>query len=139
MAEIVGVVSGAAGLVSVAIQLAECALKLKSFYERARDIRASLTDLTHDIETISLTLRELERHRQCKNHNTALLERCAIRCEEKADKIALLVEKLESRGQKFNMTGRAYAGLKQSEISKMLDELEQAKSSIIIALQMYSL
>lgn len=139
MAEIFGAVTGGTGLISLAIQLGDSAVKLKSFYERLRDIRSTFADLAHDLTTISLTLQELERHRQRDGQNDTLLKRCAERCKEKADKIDALVDKLESRVDRFNVAGRAYAALRQPEIPKLLDEIEQAKSSIMIALQMYSL
>ena len=139
MAEVFGAVSGGLGLVSLAAQLGESALKLMSFYERIKDMRSTLSDLAHDLETISLTLQELERHRQRGRHDDTLLKRCAAKCKEKADKIEALVNKMETRIGKFRMAGKAYAALKQPEMTTLLDELEQAKSSILISLQMYSL
>lgn len=138
MAEIFGAVSGGLGLASLAIQLAESASKLKSFCERVRDARSTLTDLAYDIETVSLTLQELERDRQQEGRDDTLLKRCAVRTKEKADKIEALVRKLEARISKSSIAGKAFAALKRPEIQTLLDELEQAKSSIMLTLQTHS-
>lgn len=138
MAEVFGAVSGGLGLVGLALQLADSASKLKSFCERVRDARSTLTDLAYDIETVSLTLQELERDRQQEGRDDTLLKRCAARTKEKADKIEALVRKLEARIGKSGMAGRASAALKRAEVQSLLDDLEQAKTSIMLTLQTHS-
>lgn len=139
MAEIFGAVTGGLGLASLALQLADSALQLKGFCERVKDARSKLTDLAHDIETISLTLQELERHRQRGRQDDTLLKRCAEGCKGKADQIEALVDKMEARITRLNVAGKAYTALKKTDVQELLVELEQAKSSIMLALQMYSL
>lgn len=139
MAEIFGAVTGGFSLLSLALQLGESALKLNSICERVKDARTLLTDLSHDLETISLTMHELERHRLREKHDAALLQRCAVRCKEKADRIAALVTKLQERINRSRVIGKAAVALKRAEIEGLLGELEETKSSIILALHMYSL
>ena len=139
MAEVFGAVTGGVGLLSLGLQLAESARKLKSFYERAKHMRSTLSDIAHDLETVALTLQELARHRQGERSSGALLERCALRCKEKADEIDTLVNRLGQKIDRFGVAGRAYAAIKQADASALLTELEQAKSSIMLALQPYAL
>lgn len=139
MAEIIGVVSGGASLVSIALQLGESAVKLKRFYHRVKDAQLNLADVAEDLEVISLSLCNLEKHTQYGGHDTTLLDRCARRFKEKADAIELLVSKLEARVNRFNMIGKVYLVLSQPETLGLLNELERVKSSLMIALQIYSM
>lgn len=139
MAEVVGLVSAGAGLLSLALQLGEAATKLKSFYERVRDMQSRLNDLAFDLETAALTLQELERHRLKYDHDTNLLVRCASRCEMKVKQVSRLVGRLERHIDKYRLAGRAYAALKQPEITSVVLELEQAMTAIFRTFQLYHL
>jgi len=139
MAEVIGLVSAGAGLLSLALQLSEASIKLKSFYECARDMQSRLSDLIFDLETAALTLQEVERHRLKYDHDTSLLVRCASRCEIKAKQISGLVERLERHINRLKFAGRAYAASKQPEIRSLMVQLEQAMSAIFRAFQLYHL
>lgn len=137
MAEVFGAVTGGLGLVSLAVQLTEYAVKVNGFAERMKNVQGTLHDFSHDLETIALTLRELDVHQQCERNDALLLTRCAETCRQKANKIKVLVDKIERYIVKFSVFGKAYAAMKQSEITELMDQLEQAKSSIFIALELY--
>ena len=138
MAEIFGAVASRAGLVSLSLDLLESAQRLKSLYNRAKNAPVTLLDLTHNLETISLLLQELEKHRQYDTANGELLERCTSQCRQSTDKIRALVDKLERRLQSLSVLGRLSVSLKDSKITQLLSELERAKSSIMLAFQIYS-
>ncbi len=138
-AEVFGIATAGVGLAAVALQLGDSALKLKSFCERVRDANGDLSDVSYELQTISLTLQELERHRQRDRHDDALLKRCALVCQEKADKIQTTVHKLEHHIEKFRVAGKLYATMKRSEVTDMLNDLERAKSSILLVLNTYKL
>lgn len=106
MAEIFGAAASGARLLSLALQLFDAANRIASFYERANDSPALLLDLSHELETMSLLLQGLERHRQEDYHDAMLLERSISRCREKTDKIQTVVEKLENKFRKFHGFGR---------------------------------
>ena len=64
MAEVLGVVAGGAGLLSLSIQLLESAKKLKNFNDSVRNAPERLVTLGFELETLSLMLQQLEAHRQ---------------------------------------------------------------------------
>ncbi|KAK5112567.1 hypothetical protein LTR85_011259 [Meristemomyces frigidus] len=134
---ILGVVAGGAGLFSLGIQLAENARKLKSFYDSVKHAPETIRDLAVDLKTMALLLQQLERHRQEDTHDVALLVRCIGRCQRSTDKIRETVEKMERYITRFTRVGKAYAAFKEREIKDLLGDLEQAKSSLQLALNMY--
>ena len=69
MAEIIGAVASGAGLLSLSFQLLQNAQRLKSLYNRTKNAPETLLELTFSLETISLMLKELEKHRQHDSHN----------------------------------------------------------------------
>lgn len=76
MAEIVGAVASVAGLVSLSIQLVESTQKLKRLYNASTDAPGTIADLCFDLETMSLSLRQLETHRMTGSPADELLNRC---------------------------------------------------------------
>lgn len=137
MAEVFGAVASGAGLVSLAIQLLDSAKKLKGFCDTVKNAPRILLDLSFDLETMSLTLRELEGHRVRDRHDTMLLERCIQTCQRSTAKIQEVVDKLEVYMKRFGRAGRAYMAFKEHDIETLLVELEQAKSSMAFAFHMY--
>ena len=140
MAEvIVGVVASGAGLASLAIQLLERAQKIREFHGRVKNSPDTLLNLSHDLETVSLLLRQLEAHMQCDSYNVDLLGRCISQCQRSATRLKALVQKLESRLSRLRILGKIMAALRDDEFRSILGEMEQAKSSTMLAFQMYSL
>ena len=139
MAEVFGAAASGAGLLSLALQLGHTVLRLKSFYLRVQDMPKTLESLSFDLQTISLTLRELELHRQRDRHDSVLLDRCVSRCQEDVQIVVQLVDRLERRIGRLRLAGKIYAALKDPEINELMDDLERAKTSILLALQMYNM
>ena len=139
MAEIFGAVASGAGLASLAIQLGESALKLKSLYDRFKDAPNSLSTISHDLETLALLLQELEIHRQHDRYGGVILGRCITRCREGVKEVSVLIEKMERRIKSRVTIGRMYAALKDKDMARLLLDLEDAKSSLMLALQQYQL
>ncbi|KAK3117271.1 hypothetical protein LTR53_001531 [Teratosphaeriaceae sp. CCFEE 6253] len=138
MAEVVlGVVASGAGLASLAMQLFDSAKKLEKFVDTLKHAPETLTGLIFDLETLSLSLRELEVSRQAAGHHTAVLDRCIGRCQTSAGKIQAIVDKLEALIKNHGRHGRLYLAFKDREIKELLVDLEHAKSSLVFAHQMY--
>lgn len=137
MAELLGVISGAGGLASLSMQLLESAKKLKQMYDSSKNAPETIEDLVFDLETMSLALRELERHRQHDSHNVQLLDRCIDKCRRSTAKIQELVEKMERYLTRFRGVGRMYTAFKEQDAEKLLHDLEQAKGSLSLAYQIY--
>lgn len=134
---ILGVVSAGAGLLSLAVQLAESGRKLKSFCHTVGMAPQRIQDLVHDLETMALSLRQLEQHRKLDIHDAHLLDRCVARCQKCTAQIQLTVTKIESIISRRAKVGRVYYAWKENDLEKLLVELEQVKSSLMFAFQVY--
>lgn len=137
MAEIFGAVASGAGLMSLSMQLLESSQKLKSFYNASKDAPQTVADLSFELETMSLSLRQLVIHRQADISNDTLLGRCMTTCTLMTTKIEAAVNKMENLLRKSCSIGRMYAAFKEPEISKLLESLEHAKSSMLFAYTSY--
>jgi hypothetical protein len=141
MAEIFGAVASGAGLVSLSMQLLESAQKLKGFYDSARDAPSTVSRLSSDMKTISLLLRQLEGFRLNQVFGDQVLDSCIKSCEEAVAKIQDSVGKVERLllVPKTRTLGKTYMGFKEPEIRKLLEEMEHAKSSVLLAFSSYCL
>jgi hypothetical protein len=137
MAEIFGAVASGAGLLSLAIQLLESSQKLKSFYTTSRDAPQTVADLFFELETLSLSLRQLSTHRRSDTFSDELLGRCIMTCTRMVTRIQAAVTKIEHVLQKSRGLGRMYTAFKEPEIQRLLEDLEHAKSSILLAYMSY--
>ncbi|KIY03454.1 uncharacterized protein Z520_00145 [Fonsecaea multimorphosa CBS 102226] len=133
-----GLAASGAGLLSLSIQLVECAAKLKRIYHAARDAPRIIARLQLGLETMALALRQLEQRRQQRTASDALLARCIVECELHTAEIQELIDKMEDRLSKdAKIGGRLYAAFKQRDVKELLDGLEKAKSSLELAYMMY--
>lgn len=130
MAEIFGAVAGGAGLISLAIQLLESSQKLNAFYNASKDAPQAVAELKFQLETMSLSLRNLERYRQSGVLGDELLSRCILTCTGMVGKIESVVGKMERQLQKSRSVGRIYAAFKEPDIRKLLEDLAWAKNSM---------
>jgi hypothetical protein len=139
MAEIFGAVASGAGLVSLSMQLLESAQKLKGFYDSARDAPSTVSRLSSDMKTVSLLLRQLEGFRRSQMFGDQVLDNCIKSCEEAVAKIQDSVGKVERLllVPKTRTLGKTYMGFKEPEIRKLLEEMEHAKSSVLMAFSSY--
>lgn len=133
MAEIFGAVVSGIGLLQLSAELLDGAIRLRGLYQRTKDAPFLLTDLSFELETISLLLKDLERHRQQDRHDTLLMERTMSRCAEKTGLIQAQIDELEGNIRKCSKLGRASVIFKHKELRSMLEDLERWKSSILVA------
>lgn len=132
MAEIFAAVASGAGLASLAIQLFESSQKLKSLYDASRGAPRTVTDLCFELETLSLQLRQLERHRQHES-GTELLDRCIATCEQRSERVKSVVDDMARYFRRSAGFGKVYTAFKEPEMRSLLEDLEQAKSSLSLA------
>ena len=130
---------GRAGLASLAIQLGESALKLKSLYDRFKDAPSSLSTISHDLETLALLLQELEIYRRHHRYDDLILGRCITRCRKVVNRVSVLIENMGGRIKSRVTVGRMYTALKDKDMTRLLLDLEEAKSLLMLALQQYQL
>jgi hypothetical protein len=137
MAEVFGAVASGAGLVSLSLQLIDTAQKLKKLYNTSRDAPTTVADLCFELETMSLSLRQLDSHRSANIAGDELLGRCFTTCASMVMKIQVAVEKIERLIHRRRAGGRLYMAFKEPEIRELLEQLERAKSSLSFAYMSY--
>ncbi|KAL1588333.1 hypothetical protein WHR41_02781 [Cladosporium halotolerans] len=136
MAEIFAAVASGAGLVSLSIQLLESSRKLKELYSNSREAPDTVDNLYFELETLSLQLRRLERHRQ-HDHLDTELHRCITICEKKPLRVREVIDQMARYIRKSSGLGRLYTAFKEPEMRKLLEDLEKAKSSLSLAYASY--
>ena len=119
------------------MQLVESAQKLKAFYNSSRNAPAMVADICFELETMSLSLRQLEIYRRPDSTANDLLVRCILTCERMTRKIRASVAKIERLLQRSRSAGRLYMAFKEPEIRGLLEEMEHAKSSMAFAYMSY--
>lgn len=137
MAEVFAAVASEAGLVSLSIQLIDSVQKLKKLFNASKDAPTTLVDLCFELETMSLSLQQLDSHRNASIAGDELLGRCFTTCTRMVMKIEVTVTKIERLIQRWHVGGRLYMAFKEPEIQNLFDELERAKSSMSFAYMSY--
>lgn len=139
MAELFGLISAGAGLASLAFQLGESAVKARRLYLAIKEAPETLQHLAFEMDTFSLVLHEMACHGNAYDSgNAALLVRCVRMCEQSVTRIKGTINKLESLIQRHSRLGVLRATVEDKDLSKVCVELERAKTSLGIALQLYS-
>jgi hypothetical protein len=134
---IFGVVTGAAGLISLGIQLGDSAFRLKRFYHATQDAPQAVASLAFSLETMAMAFRELEGRRTTGRTTGTLLDRCVADCQRNVCAIRQLVDKMEQLINSRRRTGRNYAAFKQQEIQDLLQDLERAEGYLEVGYMMY--
>lgn len=137
---IFGVVTGGAGLVSLGLQLADSAKRLKKMYHTLKDAPKSLQELSFDLETmaLSLDLLDQQRQRQGQNCTESIFLRCLATCQQRTQEIQQLVDSMTRRMEsRARLRGKLYFAFKDQDVADLFGRLEKAKSSLQMAYAMY--
>ncbi|EMC99827.1 hypothetical protein BAUCODRAFT_119399 [Baudoinia panamericana UAMH 10762] len=134
---VLGAVASGAGLMSLSMDLLDSAQKLNKFFHNVRDAPQTVKDLAFDLETLSLAMQDLERHRQQDKHDSRLLDRCLVRIRSSTSAISRTLDEMNKRLQQRPKIGRMYAAFKEEDLEDLLDKLERAKTSLMFASNMY--
>jgi hypothetical protein len=137
MAEIFGAVASGAGLVSLSMQLLESTQKLKGFCDMMKDAPEMVRQLCFDLETMSMALRQFEHYRQADVVGSELLNRCIVACDQAVAKVKSAVDKVDRLLSRARFAGRLYMGFKEPEVRRLVEEMEHAKSSMMLAYTSY--
>jgi hypothetical protein len=137
MAEIFGAVASGAGLVSLSMQLLESTQKLKGFCDMMKDAPETAQQLCFDLETMAMALRQFEHYRQADVVGSELLNRCIVACDQAVAKVKTAVDKIDRLLSRARFAGRVYMGFKEPEVRKLMEEMEHAKSSMLLAYTSY--
>lgn len=95
-------------------------------------------NLSFELTTLSKHILQLQRLKDQQNQAgdaecEELLDRCLHDCARMSAKINTAVKKIEQSLQKSSFVGRVYTAFKEPEIRKILAEIEQAKTHMILA------
>lgn len=139
MADPISLTAAAAGFVGLAGQLAHGVIKLKEIYTTIKDAPRDVTDLCTKMESLQGILEEVGVQVQelsCGNIkiDTRTLRNVITQCETSRYRVETHVKQL---GESFrgNRAAAARYVFKKKEVQEMLSDLEQCKSSLIIARQ----
>ncbi|KAK5698607.1 hypothetical protein LTR97_006253 [Elasticomyces elasticus] len=133
-----GAAAGAAGFLSLSIQLGDCVIKLRNLYHAAKDAPDRLRRISFDLETMMAALDQIEVHRQRDSHDDGIMVRCMEGCQQSVMDVERLVARLEAKMLRYARgAGRIYAAMKSDDIKELLDGLERSKSSLQLAYMMY--
>jgi hypothetical protein len=138
MAEIFATVASGAGLASLGLQLVDCAVKLKAFYENVEKAPRSLNRISREINTFALLLRQIDdtRARYGVDDSKVLQESVEI-CVECTQEIVSFTSRLEAIMRKHHAAGRVYSALRMRDVQEICAELERAKNSLMVAFQVF--
>ncbi|KAM0715765.1 hypothetical protein Q7P37_008279 [Cladosporium fusiforme] len=132
-----GVVAAGAGLNSLSRRLFESAAKLRRLYHDNRNAPTALSNRASDIETIAVSLRNLEQHLQGETHRTDLLTQFIERgrehvasLEQRTDEIS---EKLESMSSSYGI----YATAGETDVDMLLNEIDLAIAALHLRVGTY--
>lgn len=137
MAELVGLVSGAAGLVSLSLQFWEIAIKLRQVRRSLKGAPDAIEGIAHELETLSLLLRALERDQELHGitNPSEVVVRCIKSCATQAARLEFMVAKLEISLKRSKIRGKMSIISEEIEIERLLKEIDRAKMSLHLALQ----
>ncbi|KAF7198146.1 hypothetical protein HII31_00502 [Pseudocercospora fuligena] len=137
MAEVLGFVSAGAGLLSLAIQLQENALKLKDLCSSIKHADERLKQLIFDLETEALLLRKIESLRQNTDRQDDLLDRCIETCRRQAAEVEEAASAVTAQMQRSGKAGKLYWAFKEHNMDKLYAKLDKAKTSLHLASAMF--
>jgi hypothetical protein len=134
---ILGIVAGGAGLLSLSIQLGQCAFKLNQIYHATKDAPNTVSRLASDLQTISLALHELDQQR-LSTYNDNLLLCCIRQCQDSTAEIQQLIHMMEAQLAKHpRVGGRLYTVFREPKVKELLDRIDRTRGSLQLAYMMY--
>ncbi|KAF2718487.1 hypothetical protein K431DRAFT_274766 [Polychaeton citri CBS 116435] len=138
MAEIAGVVASGAGLISLSLQLVESVAKLRCLIQGLRNAPESLEEAVDEIEILAQILRQIEEDRVAHSSQPSpLINSCVLLCQRSTEKLVSRTQKLDQAMKRSRLGGRFVFILQEGELDKLCCALERAKSTLVIAHQMY--
>jgi hypothetical protein len=133
MAEL-GIVASGMGIASLAIQVGDCIVRLKGFWDAIKDAPEEIKHLIEEIETLSLVLSEIETGLDFGQESTA---RCLLFCQKAAKILSDVVTDFEAEIKKRRRIGCVKAVLRRDAIEKLRERLMTAQSMLMLSNQVY--
>jgi hypothetical protein len=140
MAEL-GVISGSLGIVSLAIQVSDSVMKLKSFLDSVKDAPDEIKHTIRQIEALDLVLSSAHPHEDDEDlcEATAVAMRTSkIFLVEAVEALEMGVKDLDLAIGKSKKVGSFKAVLRQNAIDKLKQRLRDAQDLLGLSNQYYS-
>jgi hypothetical protein len=122
------------GIASLALQVSECIMRLKSFWDYVKDAPEEIKHLIEEIKTLSLVLLDFDTSEHPRHEATS---RCYQSCKKAVGTLDSVVKEVESEIKKRKRVGSVKAVLKKGEIEKLRERLVTMQSMLMLANNMY--
>ncbi len=135
MAEL-GIAASGIGIASLALQVGDCIVRLKSFCDAVKDAPEEIKHLIEAIETLSLVLSEFETNDQADlgQESSAC---CLLFCRKAKEALEGVVREVEGAIGKSRRLGSMKAVLRRDVIEKLKGRLGIAQSMLMLSSQVY--
>jgi hypothetical protein len=131
-----GVAASGIGIASLAIQVGDSILKLKSFWEAVKEAPEDIKHLIDEIEILSLVLSEIGKESD-EGEEPPIASPSASKCQELCQKglkaLQDVVHELESEMKKRKRVGSVKAVLKKGTVDKLKDRLRSAQLLLMLS------
>ncbi|KAJ8061664.1 hypothetical protein OCU04_009465 [Sclerotinia nivalis] len=136
MAEEFGVAGSAVGITSLAIQLGDGILKLKSFWDAVKDAPKEILYILDELDTTHLLLKEIEDSLGNQTRSPAAAKSLRL-CQKGMNILNNTVKELDEEMRKRKKWGGVKMVMKKELLEKMEKRLERANSLMTMAHQNY--
>lgn len=143
MAEVFGIVTGAAGLVSLGIQIAQNLKEALDFLDRIKEAPNEVNLLRQELEVLDHVIKDINRHLgDVSSYMT--LDICAIEpslqlCEKCIREFKALAEKLHADLLRNRRIAKIKVALKKDDLDTFRSRLRDAKGTLALAIQCYNM
>ncbi|MCJ1358702.1 MAG: hypothetical protein MMC33_008702 [Icmadophila ericetorum] len=138
MAEVLGITSGVAGLVSLGISVCQ---GLLGYYDSWKDAESSVASMHSSIEAVMKILQLLSSHMKDTNLDAECVEECILSCKEGIQNLQKKLEKVKLTPVNDGWKEKAKAQLwkskypfKESTLAKLKEISKELRDNLILAL-----
>jgi hypothetical protein len=137
MAEL-GIAASGIGIASLALQVGDCIVRLKGFWDAVKDAPEEIKHLIEEIETLSSVLSDFETSEQPElNLGHESTSRCLQFCKKAVGILDSVVMEVEANIKRRRALGSVKAVLRRDAIEKLKERLMSAQSMLMLSNNMY--
>jgi hypothetical protein len=137
MAEL-GIAASGIGIASLALEVGDCIVRLKGFWDAVKDAPGEIKHLIEEIETLSIVLSDFETSQQPElNLGHEPTSRCLQFCKKAVGILDSVVKDVEANIRRRKRVGSVKAVLKRDVIEKLRERLMTAQSMLMLSNNMY--
>ena len=139
MAEGLGIAAGAVGIVSLAIQLTECATTIRQFYNLVKDAPQTLEDIAYDLDIYVRVFTTLDHDQQAYSYlDSTILKLCVYRCARAVEGVRVISDSLRTTMHTSKLKGQLRTVFNRSELKRLCEQLNNAQISLALAYSLYA-